>query len=282
MASGQTHLNDRTRILIVEDDEMQAGILNSGLTVAGFQTHIVTNGRAAMQEAQAEHYDAVLLDYNIPEMDGLATATLLRLLLGPLGQPVLIALTATPEHLYARGRKAKSAFDLVLDKSCGLSFVIFAITDCIKSAPDSAVMRHARALVSEHGCDDYFVSTRNPGGRGEDFKPARILVVEDHKFQRLLLRDILERRGYFVDMACNGMDAIRVIRSKYHDLVVIDYNLPEIDGMAVAWLVHEQMNQAVRPRLIALTATPNMLRGRLMTTGPLFDEIVINHTVFTN
>jgi CheY-like chemotaxis protein len=84
----------------------------------------------------------------------------------------------------------------------------------------------------------------------------------------------LERHGYFVVTASNGLEAVRRIRANCCDLAVVDYRLPEIDGLAVASLIHSQMAQAWRPRLIALTATPDLLFGRAAVSGPVFDQII--------
>jgi CheY-like chemotaxis protein len=262
------------RILIVEDDAMQAELLQLGLAAAGFRIDIVTNGLTAIEVVQGRRYDAVLVDYNIPEMDGFATARLLGDILGPTARPVLIALTATPERLTGREDGAASVFDLVLDKSCGLSSIILAIKHCLAPAPDIAAKRAARDLLDDEAEEDYFIGPQRRGGEGEVPGPVRILVVEDDEHQRLLLRTVLERRGYSVETASNGLEAVRRIREHCCDLAIVDYNLPEINGAVLASLVHDQMAQAWRPRLIALTATPDLLIERAAVTGPLFDQII--------
>jgi CheY-like chemotaxis protein len=263
-----------TRVLVVEDDEMQAQILQLGLAGAGFEVDIVNNGLAAVGIAADRHYDAVLIDYNIPEIDGLATARLLGDFFGPVARPVLIAFTATPERLIARESGANSAFDLVLDKSCGLSAVISAITSSVASAPDTAAKQAARDVIDNQSEDDNVAGPRHPAAKDKDPDPLRILVVEDDESQRLLLANVLQRKGYVVETASDGLAAIRRIREKCCDLALVDYHLPEISGLAVASLVNGQMAQASRPRLVALTATPDLLYVQTAVTGPMFDRIV--------
>jgi CheY-like chemotaxis protein len=262
------------RILIVEDDELQAQVLQIGLTVSGFTVDIVTNGLAAVEVVQDKNYDAVLVDYNIPEMDGLATARLLGDFLGPIARPILIALTATPGPLTERDRGAGSAFDLILDKSSDLASIIVAITRCLENAPDSAAKRAAKDLIYDQAEEDYVMGRGHPGADGDNPGPVRILVVEDDDSQRLLLSNMLRNRGYAVETVSNGLAAVRRIRENCCDLALVDYDLPEIDGVAVANLVHDQMAQAWRPRLIALTATPDLLHIRAAITGPVFDQII--------
>jgi DNA-binding response OmpR family regulator len=262
------------RVLIVEDDEMQAQILRQGLATAGFKVDIVSSGLAAVRMVEERHYDAVLVDYTIPEIDGLATARLLGDFLGPIARPVLIALTATPENLIAKEAGAKSAFDLVLDKSCDLATIIAAIAQCLAGAPDAALKQAAKDRINDQAEEDHAMGPRRLGGEDGDSGPARILIAEDDESQQLLLRSILEKRGYVVETTSDGLQAIRRIRENWCDLVIVDYNLPGIDGLAVGSLVHDQMAQAWRPRLIGLTATPDLVNDRTMVTGPVFDQLL--------
>lgn len=274
MTSQSPNADDSTRVLIVEDDEMQAAILQQGLASLGFRVDIVTDGLAAVEMVEDGHYDAVLVDYNIPEIDGLATARLLGDFLGPIARPVLIALTATPDALTARENGAQSAFDLVLDKTCDLASIVSAISGCLAAAPASAVREAARDSIYDRSEEDYVMGPPHGEASDADPGPVRILVVEDDSAQRMFLAKLLERRGYVVETTSNGLEALRRIRENCCDLALVDYNLPEIDGLAVASLVHDQMSQAWRPRLIALTATPDVLCSRAMRSGPVFDQIV--------
>jgi len=84
----------------------------------------------------------------------------------------------------------------------------------------------------------------------------------------------LEHRGYVVEAVSDGLEAIRRIRERSFDLAVIDYNLPEMDGLAVGTLTLDLMQEHLRPRLIALTATPARLNDKQMIAGSVFDEVV--------
>ena len=273
MTSQSPNADDSTRVLIVEDDEMQAAILQQGLASLGFRVDIVTDGLAAVEMVEDGHYDAVLVDYNIPEIDGLATARLLGDFLGPIARPVLIALTATPDALTARENGAQSAFDLVLDKTCDLASIVSAISGCLAAAPASAVREAARDSIYDRSEEDYVMGPPHGEASDADPGPVRILVVEDDWLNECFWRSCWSgvamwlRRLPMVWRRCE-------VRENCCDLALVDYNLPEIDGLAVASLVHDQMSKAWRPRLIALTATPDVLCSRAMRSGPVFDQIV--------
>ena len=84
-------------------------------------------------------------------------------------------------------------------------------------------------------------------------KPASILITDDESSIRLMLRTALESDGYSVSEAANGREALEAIKARTPDLMVLDLNMPVIDGMAVL----EQMKSLAaiaKPRVIILTA----------------------------
>lgn len=84
-------------------------------------------------------------------------------------------------------------------------------------------------------------------------KPASILITDDESTIRLMLRTTLEAEGYKVREASNGREALEQIDMQRPDLMVLDLNMPQMDGMAV--LEHmKQLAAANRPRVIILTA----------------------------
>jgi CheY-like chemotaxis protein len=113
-----------------------------------------------------------------------------------------------------------------------------------------------------------------PGGnlsRDGDERPC-ILVVEDDEQQQALMRSALERRGYRTEAAGDGLTAVRKLRSGDYSLALIDYNLPEVDGVATARLLRDMVPEPERPRLIAVTASVETVQAR--SGGQLFDAVV--------
>jgi two-component system, sensor histidine kinase and response regulator len=267
------------RILIIEDDMMQAQILKAGLTRAGFAVDVVSSGLAAVARIETTHFDVVLVDYSIPEMDGLAVARVVGDVLGPMARPVLIALTSAPDNISIRESGSTSAFDLILDKSHGLEDLIGTINHCIAADLRRNNKKIVRDSIYAQLEDDV---TFGPRSHSENREQLNILVVEDNELQQSLLTDILKRRGYAVEATSDGLQAIRSMREKYFDLAVVDYRIPNIDGVAVASLVLDQMSEAWRPRLIAYTASPDLLRDRISPVGAIFDEIVDKSSTVDN
>lgn len=102
---------------------------------------------------------------------------------------------------------------------------------------------------------------------------SRLLVVEDDALQQAVLTSALQKRGYEVEVASDGLAAVRMLRAGGYDLALIDYHLPEIDGLASARLLRDLMTEEDRPKLIAITAAADSLGSREMSEG-VFDAIV--------
>jgi CheY-like chemotaxis protein len=101
----------------------------------------------------------------------------------------------------------------------------------------------------------------------------RVLVVEDDDVQRMFLTDILLSCGYAADAAADGLTAVTKARTGGYSLALIDYHLPEIDGLTTARLLRDTFDGPECPRLIAITATPESLTLRESSSRPTFDAL---------
>ncbi len=103
---------------------------------------------------------------------------------------------------------------------------------------------------------------------------GRILVVEDDDIQQSVLRSVLEAGGFEVETVSDGSTAVSMIGDGGYDLVLLDYLLPEIDGLEIARMVRDRMGETARPRLVALTALPDIVIGRELVSGKAFDTVL--------
>jgi CheY-like chemotaxis protein len=262
----------QTRVLVVEDDELQRSILQSAFKSRGYDVETAVDGLNAVWKARAGSYDVVIIDYSLPEIDGLATARLIHDFMGEAARPRLIALTATPDSVLDRQATSGDAFDEVVAKSTNLSEVLDAVARHLVSGPDREARRTAEGelLVKEWG--DFEDGPSEPGPL--EGSSDRILLVEDDLLQQTVLKSALARCGYEVQTTDDGLDAVRKIRERTYDLVLIDYRTPEIDGLAAARLVGTLLNEDARPRLIAVTAAPERITEWQATAGKVFDEVI--------
>ncbi len=253
------------RILVVEDDDHQRESLESVLACRGYRIETARNGLDAFAKVRDAHYDLLLVDYNMPDIDGIATARLVRDLRQEIDRPALIAFTGTPDKVAAREATHEPVFDSVLAKPANLAALTGSIDRELEAASRRAAQLQAEAVppVAE-----------KPDEADPDPSQRRILLVEDDPMQRYVLWHMLERYGYTVDSACDGFAAVRMTRETNYDLVLMDYQLPEMDGLATARLILGSLGGETRPRVVALTTTPGLLNEREASTGTAFDEVV--------
>jgi len=84
--------------------------------------------------------------------------------------------------------------------------------------------------------------------------PLRILVAEDNALNRRLAVRLLEQRGYAIDVANDGREAVEAVERTSYDLVLMDVQMPVMDGLEATRCIVERWQAAERPRIVAMTA----------------------------
>ncbi len=106
-----------------------------------------------------------------------------------------------------------------------------------------------------------------PGLLAQNF-PMRILVAEDNQVNQMLVELMLESLGYRADMVANGVEVLDALKRQNYDVVLMDVEMPELDGVAATRAVRAMTGDARRPHIIAVTAhvLPDS-RARLFAAG---------------
>ncbi|MCP4283477.1 MAG: response regulator, partial [Gammaproteobacteria bacterium] len=89
--------------------------------------------------------------------------------------------------------------------------------------------------------------------------PLRILLAEDNSINQQLALRTLERLGYRADVAGNGVEALDALRQKLYDVILMDVQMPEMDGLEATRQIRKEFQTEAQPRIIAVTA--NAMQG---------------------
>jgi len=125
--------------------------------------------------------------------------------------------------------------------------------------------RGVRGDQGERSGDD---SAPSPPGSHRAGDGGRVIVVDDDASMRLLLRAVLETKGWGVVEAVDGLDALDVIRSqKGLDLVIVDLDMPRMDGLEFVWKLRDQKAWATLPVIVVTGEKDEMLEAQLLEEG---------------
>jgi len=100
---------------------------------------------------------------------------------------------------------------------------------------------------------DHFISSSISPKIAEQF-PLRILLAEDHLVNQKMTLLILKRMGYQAEVASNGIEVLSALRRQSYDVILMDIQMPEMDGLAATRQICEEWEPHQRPRIIAMTA----------------------------
>jgi two-component system sensor histidine kinase/response regulator len=217
------------RVLVVEDNDVMRTLLIRITKTFGCQVAGVASGEAALSRLQAaEHFDLILLDWNLPGQDGLATAHGIRI----AGHPTPIILITGGEAELARHQSAEGDIQAFLAKPVTRS----TLHDTMVSA------------LGGHAVLPLMSATQ---GIKPDLSGVRILLVDDNDFNRQVGRELVGLTGATVDTADDGAQAVTAAINGGYDLVLMDLQMPVMDGYTAARILRELWQDLP---ILALTA----------------------------
>jgi len=236
-----------SRVLVVDDSDTNRHILCQALAAWGLVPEDTAQPEMALDWVRAgRHFDIAVLDLHMPGMDGAELARLLRSALQGRELPLVLLSSLSSRHSSCpeMGHVAR------ITKPVKPWALVDALLEAVLGAP----------LSREPAADDAAV--------GNDFARLRVLVVEDNVINQKVALGMLARLGCRADVAADGLEALQAVRRQHYDVVLMDVQMPVMDGLEATRQIRAQLPLDRQPHIVALTA--NALaedRDRCLSAG---------------
>ncbi len=246
----QRELKDH-RVLIVDDNATNRKVLTLQTSKWGMTSRDTESPAQALRWIEAgEVFDVAVLDMHMPEMNGVELARRIREV-----QPKLPLVLFS--SLAGREIAAAQLFSAYLTKPARQSQMFDTLVTVLGDGIAVAPTAPAKPTI------DSEMATRHP---------LRILLAEDNVVNQKLALRLLQQMGYRADLASNGIEAVESVERQTYDVILMDVQMPEMDGLEASRRIVGTWPDA-RPRIIAMTA--NAMQGdREMCIAAGMDDYV--------
>lgn len=229
------------RVLVVDDNSTNRRVLEGMVLRWGMRPTAVASSRAALQaleeaKSRREPFPLILLDGQMPEMDGFALAELIQNDASLAGIMIMMLTSAGSAGDGARCREV--GISAYLSKPIRQGELLEGICALLQRSPE----KKAEALVTTH-------TLREVRNR------RRVLLAEDNLVNQKLALRLLEKHGYEVTIAGDGQAALQELQKGTFDLVLMDVQMPAMDGFEATAAIREtEKSTGVHIPIIAMTA----------------------------
>ena len=228
-------------VLVVDDDKTCCESTVATLKDIGIAGEWVLTGREAVERCYARHetgrdYFAVILDWKMPEMDGIETARKIR---EQVGKDVTIIILTSFEFSEIEEEARAAGVDAFIAKPLFRS----RLTATLRQFTSGKKEKNARSLLES------FAKT--------DYTSKRVLLVEDNELNREIAAEILGMTGVAVDIAENGKIAVEKVVAapeKWYDLIFMDIQMPIMNGYEATAAIRSLPGGRGKVPIIAMTA----------------------------
>ncbi|MCX6075135.1 MAG: PAS domain S-box protein [Campylobacterales bacterium] len=221
------HLHDQ-RFLVVDDNKLERELIGSILSSWGAYAALCGSGEEAIELAERQPFDYLIVDWQMPGIDGLDVIKTLHEELKTTFPKVIMVTAHVREKLLQAADDRHIEVQKILHKPVTSSILLESITEI------GAIDRLENNLIHHQ------FST-----------VGKVLIVEDNEINQLVARDLLESFGLAVSMANNGEEAVEKVKNESYDLILMDLQMPIMDGFEATRKIRE-FNTSIP--IIALSA----------------------------
>ncbi len=227
------------RILIVDDNRTNRLILSEKLRSWELTAKATGQPQEALDMIGAkEEFDTCIIDYKMPEMNGFELARKIQEQRGTHAPPMILFSSISPVEAHFKEGVQEIGFASVLTKPAKSGHLLNALV---------AAMEPELGPTADKGTDAGL-------GVAIDAADLSILLVDDNLINQKVGKKILKRLGYNPDIVSSGEEAIESCLSQCYDVVLMDIEMPDMDGITAARLIREKVVDVDMPYIIALTA----------------------------
>ena len=242
------------RVLVVDDNSTSREILKEMLETMSFEVTLASSAReglAKLTEANpGDAFQVVLMDWHMPGLNGLEATRMIRESKSLEPPPKVILITAYGSELMSDQAKEAGLLG-VLVKPISNSLLFDSIMHAfVKSRPESDTQQSVASVQW-----------------AAELTGLRVLLVEDNEINRELAGQLLRDVGIVVSIAQNGREAVEKVSTEPFDGVLMDIQMPEMDGYRAAKLIRAQPKSSTLP-MIAITANAMVAdRAKALAAG---------------
>ncbi len=242
------------RVLIVDDSAINCKILVHQTTSWGMIPREAENGRVAIEmlrvAAQShEPFDVALLDFNMPGIDGFELARAIK----SDAQISAVRLVLMPS--FGNRGDAQTAREIGISAYLMKPIRQSQLSDCLVTVMGKSKDAVSTAPLQSNPVGQHPLAENNSASR------PRVLIAEDNPVNQEVVRRQVEKLGYRADVACNGAEALRALTKFPYHIVLMDCQMPEMDGYAATTEIRRREGKDKHTVVIALTA--NAMKGEM-------------------
>jgi len=246
--------------IVLDDNPTAREILSTYLKSFSFKVDEAENAETLfrkMREAEAP-YDLIVLDWLMPEMEGLQVAQIIKNEIKQENDPHIIMVSGFSSG-DVMDRPGGEFIDQFLTKPVSPSHLFDAVMAAFGIETERKAMRHhARREIDSHAL--------------RPVQGAQILLVEDNEINQQVATELLGHAGFFVDIAGNGQEALDKLNTGSYDCVLMDVQMPVMDGLTATRKIRENPGFADLP-VLAMTANATVEDREKSLTHGMNDHI---------